>query len=173
MALDLTSRLVIQLQRKDMSPHYITQHKHRVVISLSFFRTPHSAVSEGKQWLWLTSCCHQRPNNFDLELLCVTSFHKSATDTVIHIMDSQESTWHCTFRELPLSRCSRIPKVMFWLQKNREKLLLIDTGALSISTQSNTVALLKSFCWLQKETRVTLCHFIRKCWCIYGWGKAL
>lgn len=171
MAVGLSSGLVTQLERKNMSPRYITQHKNRVVISLSFFRTQHSMVSEGKQWLWLMSCCRQRPNNFDLELLSVTSFHKSATDTVIHIMDSQESTWHCTFR--PLSRCSQTPKVMFWLQKNREKLLLIDRGFLSVSTQSNKVALLKGFHWLQKETRVTLCHFIRKCWCIYGWGKAL
>lgn len=128
MAVDLSSPLVIQLQRKDVSPRSITQHKHRVVISPSFLRTLYSAVSEGKQWLWLMSCCRQRPNNFDLELLSVTSFHKSATDTAIHIMDTRESTRRCMFRELPLSRCSQTPKVMFWLEKNRDKFLLIDTG---------------------------------------------
>ena len=114
--------------KKGHVPRYITQHKHRVVISLSFFRTLHSTVSEGKQWFWLMSCCHQKPNNCDPELLSVTSCHKSATDTATRIMDSQESTWHRKFRELPLSRCTRTPKVTFWLQKNREKSQLIDTG---------------------------------------------
>lgn len=154
-------------------PPSVTQHKHRAVISLSFCRTPHSAVSDGKQWLWLMSCCHQRPNNFDLELLSVASFHKSATDTAIPIMERREGSWHCTLRELPLSRCSQTPKVMFWLPKIRLKFLLINGVFLTVSTQSNQVALLKCFCWLQEEIRVTLCHFIRKCWCIYGWGIVL